>query len=132
MDSDILKYSNAVEAIKEAVLRAQYSAAKATNAQQLQLYYVIGGYLNHLGKEQDWGSGALDTIGKQLQKELLGLRGFSGRNLRLMRTFYQEWSQVFPEESNLELMNSKTPDGKANLISNLQVPKLSQYARRVF
>ncbi len=123
MGTDIKKYNTAVEAIKEAVLKAQYSAAKATNAQQLQLYYVIGGYLNHVGQEQDWGSGALDAIGDQLQKELPGLRGFSGRNLRLMRTFYQEWSNVISDKPNLELANSKILDDEENLISNLQVPK---------
>ena len=46
MNSDIMKYSSAVEAIKEAVLKAQYAAAKATNAQQLQLYYAVGGYIS--------------------------------------------------------------------------------------
>lgn len=39
-----------------------------------------------------WGKGAIDTISERLQKELPGLHGFSARNLRYMRTFYEEWS----------------------------------------
>ena len=39
-----------------------------------------------------WGTGAVDAISEQLQKEMPGLRGFSARNLRYMRTFYEEWS----------------------------------------
>lgn len=43
MASEINGYGKAVEAIKAAILRAQYAAAKSTNAQQLQLYYAVGG-----------------------------------------------------------------------------------------
>lgn len=38
-----------------------------------------------------WGSGALESISKQLRKELPGLRGFSATNLRNMRLFYENW-----------------------------------------
>lgn len=76
MASEITEYGKAVEAIKTAILQAQYAAAKSTNAQQLRLYYAVGGYLARLSEKQKWGSGALDAIGEQLQKELPGLRGF--------------------------------------------------------
>ena len=39
-----------------------------------------------------WGKGAIDAISASLEKELPGLRGFSARNLRNMRTFYEEWA----------------------------------------
>lgn len=38
------------------------------------------------------GKGAIDAISERLEKELPGLRGFSARNLRNMRTFYEEWA----------------------------------------
>lgn len=50
MASEINGYGEAVEAIKAAILRAQYAAAKSTNAQQLQLYYAVGGYLARLSE----------------------------------------------------------------------------------
>ena len=40
------------------------------------------------------GTGALFSISKRLQKKLPGLRGFSERNLKYMRTFYEEWSPL--------------------------------------
>lgn len=43
MASGITKYGKAVEAIKTAILQAQYAAAKSTNAQQLRLYYAVVG-----------------------------------------------------------------------------------------
>ena len=89
MASEINGYGKAVEAIKAAILQAQYAAAKSTNAQQLQLYYAVGGYLARLSEQQQWGSGALDAIGERLQRDCLvfavflaGTSATCGRSIR--------------------------------------------------
>ena len=125
MVRDGMNYREAVEAIKGAILQAQYAAAKSVNAQQLQLYFAVGGYLSHQSEIQAWGSGAIDTISEMLQKDLPGLRGFSGRNLRLMRTFYREWSPYLIPTPNLELANSELPNERTPIIWNLQLPNSS-------
>ena len=79
----------AVKVIKSAILKAQASAARDVNRAQLTLYYGIGKYVSENSREGTWGTGAIDAISEQLQKELPGLRGFSGRNLRNMRKFYE-------------------------------------------
>ena len=89
----LLRYGDAVRAIKQAILKSQYEAVKGVNAQQLALYYSIGGYISANTRTGTWGKGAIDAISSQLQEELPGLRGFSARNLKYMRTFYEEWSQ---------------------------------------
>ncbi len=132
MASDISAYGNAVEVIKAAILQAQYAAAKSANAQQLQLYFAVGGYLAKMGEAQKWGSGALDSIGAQLQKELPGLRGFSGRNLRLMRTFYLEWSDVLAGRANLELASADLLSAPSAQNWNLQVPNSSAVSAEEF
>ena len=86
-------YGDAVQAIKQAILKSQYEAVKGVNAQQLALYYSIGGYISANTRTGTWGKGAIDAISSRLQEELPGLRGFSARNLKYMRTFYEEWSQ---------------------------------------
>ena len=45
MMSEITGYREEVQTIKTAILRAQYAAAKSANAQQLQLYFAVGGYV---------------------------------------------------------------------------------------
>lgn len=125
MVRDGMNYREAVETIKGAILQAQYAAAKSVNAQQLQLYFAVGGYLSHQSEIQAWGSGAIDTISEMLQKDLPGLRGFSGRNLRLMRTFYREWSPYLIPTPNLELANSELPNERTPIIWNLQLPNSS-------
>ncbi len=79
-------YNNAVQQIKEAILQSQLRAVKAVNQEQLALYYGIGRYISENSREGFWGKGALETIGEQLRRELPGLRGFSVRNLKNMRT----------------------------------------------
>ena len=88
------KYEEAVSAIKTAILKSQYDAARTVNEKQLLLYLSIGKYISQNSREGFWGTGAIDSISNQLEKELPGLRGFSARNLRYMRRFYEEWSII--------------------------------------
>ena len=39
-------------------------------------------------------NGAIERISEQLQRELPGLRGFSGANLKFMRQFYESWADL--------------------------------------
>ena len=90
--NEIQNYDDAVKVIKTAILESQYEAAKSVNERQLMLYYGIGKYISQNSREGFWGKGAIEAISEQLDKELPGLKGFSARNLRNMRTFYEEWS----------------------------------------
>lgn len=116
MDENIIiasagsELNNAVQVIKDAILQSQQRALKAINQEQLALYYGVGRYISVNTRKKNWGSGFIASISEQLRKELPGLRGFSARNLRNMRTFYEEWRQ-------LEQPNS--PDGTGNVPSNL-------------
>lgn len=92
--SDLHTYAEAVRVIKEAILRSQYRAASSANKEQLSLYYSIGCYVSRNSREGFWGKGAIETISRQLQKELPGLRGFSSTNIKNMRSFYEEWSPI--------------------------------------
>lgn len=87
----MINYSEAVNAIKVAILQSQYIAAKAINSSQLSLYYGVGQYVSQNSREGFWGTGAIENISSQLQKELPGLRGFSAANIKFMRQFYETW-----------------------------------------
>ena len=82
------KYNDAVQQIKSAILRSQAKALAGVNQEQLALYYGIGRYISQNSREGVWGKDAIATISRQLSAELPGLKGFSPRNLRNMRTFY--------------------------------------------
>ena len=97
MRNEMVNYDDAVTVIKTAILQSQYAAAKSVNEKQLMLYYGIGKYISLNSREGFWGKGAVDAISKRLERELPGLKGYSARNLRYMRTFYEEWSYLEKE-----------------------------------
>ena len=89
---------NTVKEIKSAIVRAQSRVAANANAEMLSLYFGIGRYVSYKTQTEKWGSGVIDTISTQLQKEMPGLRGFSGKSIRKMRQFYESWgdSAIWP------------------------------------
>ena len=123
-------YDEAVSAIKAAILQSQYEAARSVNEKQLMLYYGIGKYISLNSRKGFWGKGAIDTISERLQKELPGLRGFSARNLKYMRKFYEEWScldyvdhdELDKNHPNSALTSAKLAPESESLIWQLQVP----------
>ena len=86
--------ANAVQVIKEAILQSQQRALGAVNQEQLTLYYGIGRYISANTRTKNWGKGFIEGISELLRKELPGLRGFSARNLRNMRTFVQASAEL--------------------------------------
>ena len=129
------KYRDAVQLIKTAILQSQYEAARSANEKQLMLYYGIGKYISLNSRNGFWGQGAIDTISEQLCRELPGLRGFTGRNLRYMRTFYEEWqvldkcnsAPLINKSPILELMSSKMEEEPINEMWNSRVPSLDDF-----
>jgi len=88
-------YPEAVKAIKSAILRSRYLAARLANAEQLKLYFSVGGYVSANTRQGKWGTGAIEAISRSLQAELPGLRGFSASSMKYMRLFYENWQSFF-------------------------------------
>ena len=106
-ESPVEGYRKAANDIKEAILGAQYEAAKGVNSIQLMLYYAIGRYVSQHTREGKWGTGAIATISRMLKEDLPGLRGFSESNIKRMRTFYEEWADIDPNVGNSPVLTGK-------------------------
>jgi Uncharacterized conserved protein len=122
--NEIQNYDGAVKVIKTAILESQYEAAKSVNERQLMLYYGIGKYISQNSREGFWGKGAIEAISEQLDKELPGLKGFSARNLRNMRTFYEEWSILDQAKLSAESVSTHVladASAKTNDDASLQI-----------
>ena len=91
----------AVKEIKSAIVRVQSRVAANANAEMLSLYFGIGRYVSNKTQAEKWGTGVIDSISAQLQKEMPGLRGFSGKSIRKMRQFYESWgnSAIWPSST---------------------------------
>ena len=75
----------AVEVIKGAIQRCQARALLNVNNEVLSLYYGIGHYISENSRQHFWGTGALNAISEQLQKEMPGLKGFGETSLKNMK-----------------------------------------------
>ena len=93
MEKSVQQYKQAVRVIKDAILYSQYRAAKLVTGEELSLYFGIGAYVSNRSRREKWGTSIIDSISEQLRRELPGLRGFSARSIRNMRTFYEYWKQ---------------------------------------
>ena len=150
--NSLIPLSQAVEAIKTAILQGQYEAAKEVNRVQLAVYFAIGKYLSKNTKHFAWGTSVMDKISEQLRKELPGLRGFSSSNLYEMRKFYEAWKMLdadFPvasgkienapnnpiiidesqEQSNYPVASGKlqTSDYHIDIYNAISIPNIAEF-----
>jgi predicted nuclease of restriction endonuclease-like (RecB) superfamily len=107
------QYSDAVRQIKTAILQSQAKALAGVNQEQLALYYGIGRYISQNSRSGFWGKDAIETISRQLSAEMPGLRGFSARNLRNMRMFYEQWQML---DTNLADASAKLGENESALL----------------
>ena len=85
------QYVDFVVSIKRRILHSQYEALKSVNKELITLYWDIGKSIVEKQDAFGWGKSVVKTLAKDLQTEFVGMKGFSERNLRNMRTFYLEY-----------------------------------------
>jgi len=79
--------------IKSQIKTAQYSALQKVNTEQVNLYWSIGKTILERQKQFGWGKRIVEILSTELQKEFVGVAGFSARNLWYMRNLYEQYSQ---------------------------------------
>ena len=107
-------YVEFITDLKQRIVQSRYIAARLANKEQLMLYLKTGRALSGKIAKEKWGTAVIDRIAEDLQKQLPGLRGFSARNLRLMRRFYDEYQLFIIWQSvtaKMESSPNKVPDG---------------------
>ena len=85
------EYKVFLQEIKQRVYSAQYDALKAVNKELIALYWDIGKMIIDRQKKEGWGKAVVEKLASDLQKEFIGMRGFSVQNLWYMRQFYMEY-----------------------------------------
>jgi len=86
---EIQDYLETLKLLKERILQAQYRSYSAVNSEMILAYLDIGKTISKKTKT-GWGTSVIKQLSKDLQAEFIGVKGFSERNLRLMRFVYEE------------------------------------------
>lgn len=149
-NNSIISLSQAVEAIKTAILQGQYEAAKDVNRVQLAVYFSIGRYLSKNTRRLPYGAGALKAISEQLRKELPGLRGYSETQLKDMRRFYEAWNildakssnaigkislehsavttaECLPQDSAVTIVDLQTTDNQIDIYNSINITNVAEF-----
>ena len=88
---DISRYKEIFENIKQEVLKSQYKAMQAVNTEMIYMYWNIGKIIS---ENIEWGNKFVDSLSIDLKNEFPTIQGFSVRNLRNMRKFYEEYPSI--------------------------------------
>lgn len=84
-------YAAWLKEIKDKVRLVQIKAAVQVNVEMLNFYWELGSEIVEKQTATSWGDGFLTQLSKDLAAEFPEMRGFSKRNLELMRKWYLFW-----------------------------------------
>lgn len=75
--------------LKGRIRQSQIKAAVKVNEELLRLYWDMGRDITEQQRDTQWGSGFLQQLSLDLHKAFPDMKGFSLRNLKYIRLFYQ-------------------------------------------
>ena len=79
--------------LKTRFRQVQLKAVVSVNTSLLQFYWELGADMVARQASQVWGSGFLESLSQDLMREFPGMKGFSKRNLELIRQWYRYWEK---------------------------------------
>ena len=81
-------------ALKERILTARTSAARAVNSELVLLYWDIGRGIVEKQRTSGWGNAVVEALARDLLVEFPEMRGFSARNLWDMRRLFEAYGNI--------------------------------------
>jgi predicted nuclease of restriction endonuclease-like (RecB) superfamily len=112
------EYKQWIADLKTKVKQAQLKAAVMVNQQLLMFYWELGTDIIEKQKNAAWGEGILKQLSRDLMSEFPDMKGFSERNLRLVRQWVLFWfeSSAIWQQAVAEL--TQIPWGHNQVIIN--------------
>lgn len=98
-------YQELLAELKQRIRAAQGRAGLAVNKELIVLYWQIGNRILDLQEKKGWGSKVIEQLSSDLQKEFVGVQGFSIRNMQYMRKFAEQ----YPEEQIVQQVVAQLP-----------------------
>lgn len=90
MNESILNpdYRNWLVGLKQTIKQSQIKAALSVNSELIRLYWELGRQIVEKQENTSWGSGFIEQLSKDLKEEFPEMKGFSKRNIELIRQWY--------------------------------------------
>ena len=116
------EYKEWLKEIKQKFQNSQIKASIQVNSTLLEFYWNLGNEIVEKQKNSTWGSGFLQQLSNDLIAEFPNVKGFSKRNLELVRKWYLFWKQAV---SQMEVENTK------QLVSQFDEEKSQQVVAQI-
>jgi hypothetical protein len=87
------QYQLFLQQILPKIQLTRYEMLKSMNKQTVLLNWKIGKSVSEKANCEQWGKSIVEHLTKDLQTELLGILGFSARNIWRMKTFYKTYKE---------------------------------------
>ena len=110
-------YSTWLKELKQKVRLVQIKAAVKVNSELLRFYWELGLDIVDKQKNTKWGDGFLNQLSQDLSSTFPDMKGFSKRNLELIRKWYRFWS-----DSTLIAKQLATQTESVHIIPIFQIP----------
>jgi predicted nuclease of restriction endonuclease-like (RecB) superfamily len=105
-------YNSFFKEIINTINSARYQAFKSLNKFHIGQNFEIGRIIVENQEKNQWGQSIVDTLSKDINKQIGGVKGYSPQNLWRMRQFYLEYR----DEPELLDLAMKIPWGQNMLI----------------
>jgi predicted nuclease of restriction endonuclease-like (RecB) superfamily len=101
--------------LKQKVRTAQLKAAVAVNTELIMLYWELGKMITE--KQTAWGSKFLEQLSQDLRTEFPDMQGFSERNLKYCRQFYQFYVPSIEQQLVAQLKQANQTNDTTQIVS---------------
>lgn len=92
MKIETSKYKDLIVDLKSKIQQSQIKAAVKVNSALIELYWELGKEITEKEFENQYGSGFFEQLSHDLKIEFSQITGFSARNLKYFKNFYQFYS----------------------------------------
>ena len=134
------EFKSWVSQLKKDIRHAQVKVAIKVNTELLRLYWRMGADICEKQKLASWGDGWLKELSRELMVEFPDMKGFSYRNLRYIRQWYEFyyqritiWQQPVAKlgEDNVQQVVAQLDDVKVTKFKGEHLGQLGMYVSAI-
>lgn len=114
--------------LKSKIRSSQIKAAVVVNTALINFYWELGKMIAEKQETAVWGNKLIEQLSLDLKEEFPTMTGFSSRNLKYCRSFYNFYKDTIVQQAVAQLKNTNDPFGQQAVaqLQNIPIVKSQQ------